>query len=72
MRFMKERGLSLVYFKIEFGRDKDGRLLVGDENNADSMRVWKESGLLLLMKILLMRDLNQISLLTEMKILSSI
>ncbi|MFX0096851.1 MAG: phosphoribosylaminoimidazolesuccinocarboxamide synthase [Candidatus Hodarchaeota archaeon] len=44
MEFMKKRGLTLVDFKIEFGRDKDGNLLVGDEINADSMRVWKESG----------------------------
>jgi len=44
VEFMKKRGLSLVDFKIEFGRDKDGNLLVGDEINADSMRVWKESG----------------------------
>ncbi|MFX1598303.1 MAG: phosphoribosylaminoimidazolesuccinocarboxamide synthase, partial [Promethearchaeota archaeon] len=42
--FLKKRGLSLVDFKIEFGRDKDSNLLVGDEINADSMRVWKESG----------------------------
>lgn len=42
--FMKGRGLSLVDFKIEFGRDRGGKLLVGDEINADSMRVWKESG----------------------------
>lgn len=43
-KFMKKRGLSLVDFKIEFGRDGDGKLLVGDEINADSMRVWKGSG----------------------------
>ncbi|MFX0089067.1 MAG: phosphoribosylaminoimidazolesuccinocarboxamide synthase [Candidatus Hodarchaeota archaeon] len=42
--FLEKRGLSLVDFKIEFGRDKDNNLLVGDEINADSMRVWKESG----------------------------
>ncbi len=38
--FFAKRGLTLVDFKIEFGRDSTGHLLVGDELNADSMRLW--------------------------------
>ena len=37
-RFFAERGITLVDFKIEFGRD-DG-LVIGDEISMDSMRLW--------------------------------
>lgn len=37
---MANRGLKLVDFKLEFGRDSEGRLRVGDELNGDSMRLW--------------------------------
>jgi len=39
-KFMAARGLKLVDFKLEFGRDKYRKLRVGDELNADSMRLW--------------------------------
>ncbi|MEM3737434.1 MAG: phosphoribosylaminoimidazolesuccinocarboxamide synthase [Candidatus Bathyarchaeia archaeon] len=39
-KFMVERGLVLVDFKLEFGRDVEGALRVGDELNLDSMRLW--------------------------------
>jgi len=39
-KYMAARGLILVDFKLEFGRDSRGRLLVGDELNIDSMRLW--------------------------------
>lgn len=39
-KFMASRGLKLVDFKLEFGRDSEGRLRVGDELNGDSMRLW--------------------------------
>ena len=32
--------LILVDFKIEFGRDKDGNILLADEISPDSMRLW--------------------------------
>ncbi len=37
---MARRGLKLVDFKLEFGRDSKGKLRVGDELNGDSMRLW--------------------------------
>jgi len=39
-KFLAVRGLSLVDFKLEFGHDDRGHLLVGDELNCDSMRIW--------------------------------
>ncbi|RMG30994.1 MAG: phosphoribosylaminoimidazolesuccinocarboxamide synthase [Methanobacteriota archaeon] len=36
----KEAGLILVDFKIEVGKDKQGRLYVADEISGDSIRVW--------------------------------
>lgn len=38
--FFDERGLLLVDYKIECGFDSEGKLLVGDEINGDSMRIW--------------------------------
>jgi phosphoribosylaminoimidazole-succinocarboxamide synthase len=36
---LKAKGLVLVDFKIEVGRGTDGKIYVGDEINADSMRL---------------------------------
>ena len=37
--------LTLVDFKLEFGKTADGRILIADEISADTMRLWeKESG----------------------------
>lgn len=42
--FFDEKGLRLIDFKIEFGRDKDGNVLLADEISPDSCRFWdKES-----------------------------
>lgn len=43
-RFFDECGITLVDFKLEFGREKD-RIVLGDEISMDSMRLWdKETG----------------------------
>lgn len=39
-RFFAERGLLLVDFKLEFGRDKDGNIVLGDEISPDTCRLW--------------------------------
>jgi len=39
-RFLGARGLELVDFKLEFGRDASGRLLLGDEISPDTCRLW--------------------------------
>lgn len=38
--FMIKRKMRLVDFKLEFGRDCHGNLLIGDELDTDSMRLW--------------------------------
>jgi phosphoribosylaminoimidazole-succinocarboxamide synthase len=38
-RFFQRRGLTLVDFKLEFGRHK-GRILLGDEISPDTCRLW--------------------------------
>ena len=35
-------GLTLVDFKLEFGYDTDGNLLLADELSPDGMRLWKD------------------------------
>ena len=38
--FFAKRGLNLVDFKVEFGIDKDGQILLSDEISPDSCRFW--------------------------------
>ena len=43
--FFDERGITLVDFKIEVGRDADGTLMLADEVSPDTCRFWdKETG----------------------------
>ena len=37
---MEARGVILVDFKLEFGLDREGRLLLADEISPDSCRLW--------------------------------
>ncbi|MEN6611562.1 MAG: phosphoribosylaminoimidazolesuccinocarboxamide synthase [Methanoregulaceae archaeon] len=37
---LAKQGITLVDFKIEFGRGKDGKIYLGDEISMDSMRLW--------------------------------
>ncbi len=39
-RFLLDKGLILVDFKIEFGFDDNGALVVGDEISPDTTRLW--------------------------------
>ena len=38
--FFQERGLNLVDFKVEFGIDKEGEIILSDEISPDSCRFW--------------------------------
>lgn len=38
--FLKEKKIILVDFKLEFGRDKEGNLLLADEISPDTCRFW--------------------------------
>jgi phosphoribosylaminoimidazole-succinocarboxamide synthase len=39
-QFFIERRLKLVDFKLEFGRDKDGNIILADEISPDTCRLW--------------------------------
>ncbi len=38
--FFLDKGLKLIDFKIEFGTDKDGKVLLADEISPDTCRLW--------------------------------
>ncbi|SCG85085.1 phosphoribosylaminoimidazolesuccinocarboxamide synthase [Methanobacterium congolense] len=38
--FLKERGILFPDFKIEFGRDSEGNIVLGDEISPDTCRFW--------------------------------
>jgi phosphoribosylaminoimidazole-succinocarboxamide synthase len=40
--FWSEMGVTLVDFKLEFGRAADGRILLADEITPDGSRLWEE------------------------------
>jgi phosphoribosylaminoimidazole-succinocarboxamide synthase len=59
-RFFDERDALLVDFKLEFGRDYSGRLLVGDELSPDSWRLWDKKTKEILDKDRFRKDLPQV------------
>lgn len=42
LEFWGEMGVTLVDFKLEFGRARDGRILLADEVSPDGSRLWEE------------------------------
>jgi phosphoribosylaminoimidazole-succinocarboxamide synthase len=43
--YFSDKGLNLVDFKLEFGKDKDGNIILADEISPDNCRFWDvESG----------------------------
>lgn len=52
--------LILVDFKIEFGKDKDGNILLADEISPDSMRLWDKDTLKKLDKDRFRQDLGDV------------
>ena len=39
-KFLKEKGILLVDFKLEFGKDNEGSIVLGDEISPDTCRYW--------------------------------
>ena len=39
-KFLKEKGILLVDFKLEFGKDSEGNIVLGDEVSPDTCRYW--------------------------------
>lgn len=58
--FFQERGILLVDLKLEFGKDKDGILRLGDEITPDSFRVWDATTGRKLDKDVFRRDLGDL------------
>ena len=59
-KFFDERGATLVDFKLEFGRDANGQLVVGDELSPDSWRLWDKQTKEILDKDRFRKDLPQV------------
>jgi len=59
-RYFDERDATLVDFKLEFGRDEGGRLLIGDELSPDSWRLWDKKTGDILDKDRFRKDLPQV------------
>ncbi len=53
-------GITLVDFKIEFGKDKDGNIILADEISPDSCRLWDTSTKEILDKDRFRRDLGDV------------
>ena len=56
--FMKEIGIDLVDFKLEFGRTADGQIVLADEISPDTCRLWDAKTGAHLDKDLFRRDLG--------------
>lgn len=59
--FFKEVGVDLVDFKIEFGRDQDGGILLADEISPDTCRLWDAKTKQKLDKDVFRRDLGNLT-----------
>ncbi|WP_282021076.1 phosphoribosylaminoimidazolesuccinocarboxamide synthase [Planomicrobium okeanokoites] len=59
--FFKEVGVDLVDFKIEFGRDNDGQILLADEISPDTCRLWDAKTKQKLDKDVFRRDLGNLT-----------
>jgi phosphoribosylaminoimidazole-succinocarboxamide synthase len=59
--FWSSLGVNLVDFKIEFGVDKDGNILLADEITPDGCRLWDAKTGEKLDKDVFRRDLGDLS-----------
>ncbi len=60
IRIFESIGIRLVDFKIEFGKDEDGQILLGDEVTPDTCRLWDMDTNERLDKDLYRRDLGDV------------
>ena len=59
-KFFDEKGLILVDFKLEFGKDVNGKILLADEISPDSCRLWDKETLEKLDKDRFREDLGSV------------
>lgn len=43
-KWFEQIGLTLIDFKLEFGKDADGRIILADEFSLDNCRLWNAQG----------------------------
>lgn len=60
-KIFEEIGVILVDFKLEFGRDKDGNILLADEISPDTCRLWDAETKEKLDKDVFRRDLGSLT-----------
>lgn len=58
--FLKEKGIDLVDFKLEFGKDADGKIYLADEISPDTCRFWDSKSKEKLDKDRFRRDLGKV------------
>ena len=59
-KFWDEKGIILIDFKIEFGRDENGQIVLADEISPDTCRFWEKGTLKKLDKDRFRRDLGNV------------
>jgi phosphoribosylaminoimidazole-succinocarboxamide synthase len=59
--FFDELGIRLIDFKLEFGKDKDGSILLADEISPDTCRLWDKKTNEKLDKDVFRRDLGSLT-----------
>lgn len=59
--FFSELGIQLIDFKLEFGKDKDGEILLADEISPDTCRLWDKNTNEKLDKDVFRRDLGNLT-----------
>lgn len=57
----KEAGVTLVDFKLEFGKDRNGTILLGDEISPDTCRLWDSKTNQKLDKDVFRRDIGSLT-----------
>lgn len=60
-QFFKELGIVLIDFKLEFGKDANGNILLADEISPDTCRLWDEKTKEKLDKDVFRRDLGDLT-----------
>lgn len=60
-RFFAEIGVTLIDFKLEFGKDAEGRILLADEISPDTCRLWDMETQQKLDKDVFRRDLGNLT-----------
>ncbi|MEH7114915.1 phosphoribosylaminoimidazolesuccinocarboxamide synthase [Neobacillus niacini] len=60
-RFINELGINLIDFKLEFGKDVEGEILLADEISPDTCRLWDKKTNEKLDKDVFRRDLGSLT-----------